>query len=94
LLSIAPFVDEAEAWAIADHTRYGLRTYLHTKEPDRPYAFAKRLQVGYIMNNVFASMAPFGGYKHSGFGSTGRSPGMEEYPQVKNIFVVRCERQL
>jgi aldehyde dehydrogenase (NAD+) len=38
-----------------------------------------------------APTAPFGGYKQSGFGRVGGWAVMEEYLQVKNIFVARRE---
>lgn len=92
VLSITPFADDSEALAIANGTRYGLGAFLHTRDLDRAHAFAERLEAGYISINGFASMAPtapFGGYKQSGFGRTGGWAGLEEYLQVKNVFVAR-----
>ncbi|MCM2459327.1 aldehyde dehydrogenase [Pseudomonas sp. CG7] len=94
VLAITPFADDAEALAIANGTRYGLGAYLHTQDIDRAHAFAEQLEAGYINVNGFASMAPmspFGGYKQSGFGRVGGWAGMEEYLQLKNVFVARRE---
>ena len=92
VLSITPFADDAEALAIANGTRYGLGAYLHTNDLDRAHAFAERLDAGYLNINGFASMAPgapFGGYRQSGFGRVGGWAGMEEYLQLKSVFVAR-----
>jgi aldehyde dehydrogenase (NAD+) len=97
VLSITPFADDAEALAIANGTRYGLGAYLHTNDLDRAHAFAERLDAGYVNINGFASMAPsapFGGYRQSGFGRVGGWAGMEEYLQIKNVFVARRENRL
>ncbi len=97
VLAIVPFKDDAEALAIANGTRYGLGAYLHTRDLDRAHAFAERLEAGYVNINGFASMAataPFGGYKQSGFGRVGGWAGMEEYLQLKNVFVARREVRL
>ncbi|MGF6384893.1 aldehyde dehydrogenase family protein [Paraburkholderia atlantica] len=94
VLSITPFADDAEALAIANGTRYGLGAYLHTNDLDRAHAFAERLDAGYVNINGFAAMAPgapFGGYRQSGFGRVGGWAGMEEYLQLKNVFVARRE---
>ncbi len=92
VLSITPFADDAEALAIANGTRYGLGAYLHTSDLDRAHRFAERLEAGYVNINGFAFMAPsapFGGYKQSGFGRAGGWAGMEEFLQLKNVFVAR-----
>lgn len=92
VLSITKFTDDAEALAIANGTRYGLGAYLHTRDLDRALGFAERLEAGYVNINGFASMAPmapFGGYKQSGFGRVGGWAGMEEYLQTKNVFIAK-----
>ncbi|WP_022980833.1 aldehyde dehydrogenase, partial [Ideonella sp. B508-1] len=92
VLSITPFTDDEEALVIANGTRYGLGAYLHTRDLDRAHGIAERLEAGYVSINGFAGMAPmapFGGYKQSGFGRVGGWAGMEEYLQLKNVFIAR-----
>lgn len=92
VLSITQFADDAEALRIANGTRYGLGAYLHTRDLDRALTFAEQLEAGTVHINGFASMtpiAPFGGYKQSGFGRVGGWAGMEEYLQTKNVFIAR-----
>ena len=92
VLAVTPFANDSEALAIANGTRYGLGAYLHTCDLDRAHHFAEQLEAGYVNINGFASMAPmapFGGYKQSGFGRVGGWAGMEEYLQTKNVFVAR-----
>lgn len=92
VLAITPFETEEEALAIANGTRYGLGAYLHTRDIDRAQAFAEKLEAGYVNVNGFAMMAPtapFGGYKQSGVGRAGGRLGLEEFLQVKNVFIAR-----
>lgn len=92
VLAITPFEDEDEALAIANGTRYGLGAYLHTRDLDRAHRLAAQLEAGYVNINGFAMMspdAPFGGYRQSGFGRTGGRHGLEEFLQLKNVFIAR-----
>ena len=92
VLAVSRFESDEEALAIANGTRYGLGAYLHTHNLDRAHAFADQLEAGYVNINGFAMMAPmspFGGYKQSGFGRVGGFAGIEEYMQIKNVFVAR-----
>jgi aldehyde dehydrogenase (NAD+) len=88
VLSIIRFKDEDDAVAIANHSRYGLAAYLHTKDLSRAHRVAEDLEAGWIAVNSFPPMlptAPFGGVKSSGFGREGGRAGIEEYLHPKNI---------
>jgi aldehyde dehydrogenase (NAD+) len=90
VLSVLRFSDEADVVAKANDSRYGLAAYLHTKDVGRAHRVAQAMDAGYVSVNGFSGMsptAPFGGYKQSGFGREGGRAGIEEWLQMKNIFV-------
>lgn len=88
VLSILPYEDEDEAVRIANDTPYGLSGYVSSSDLDKARAIAAKLQAGmvHINNAHMDSMAPFGGYKHSGNGREWGPHGMEEYLETKAVF--------
>lgn len=90
VLSIIRFKTEEEALALANDTRYGLAGYVHTNDLGRAHRVAGGLEAGYIGVNAFPSMAataPFGGWKHSGYGREGGRISVEEFLRPKNIHI-------
>jgi len=90
VLSMIRFKTEEEAVALANDTDYGLAGYVHTNDLRRAHRVAGGLEAGYIGVNAFPPMpvqAPFGGWKQSGSGREGGRAGIEEFLQVKNVYV-------
>jgi aldehyde dehydrogenase (NAD+) len=91
VLSVIPFRDEAEALEIANGTRYGLVASVWTKDVSRAVRLAREIQAGQVSINTTGSRgvigAPFGGYKHSGFGRTMSAESILEYTQVKTVVI-------
>jgi succinate-semialdehyde dehydrogenase/glutarate-semialdehyde dehydrogenase len=90
LVSIQPFADDAEALRLANDTEYGLASYFYTKDINRLFCVAETLQFGMVAVNtpVIASEAsPFGGIKASGFGREGSRHGIEDYLELKTVWV-------
>jgi aldehyde dehydrogenase (NAD+) len=87
VLSILPYDTEAEAIAIANDTIYGLAGGVWSADPDRAMRVARRMRTGQVDVNgaKFNPLAPFGGYKRSGFGREFGKYGLEEYLQIKAI---------
>jgi aldehyde dehydrogenase (NAD+) len=89
VLAITPFDSEEEAVALANDTAFGLAAYLHTNDISRVLRVAERLDVGNVAVNggaaIAAPIAPFGGFKDSGYGKEGGRAGIEEFLRVKNI---------
>ncbi|MFB8343874.1 aldehyde dehydrogenase family protein [Brucella cytisi] len=87
VLSIIPFTDEEEAIAIANHTDYGLTSYVQSNDGERRNRMARRLQVGMVEMNGSprGAGAPFGGVRHSGGAREGGVWGLEEYLTVKSV---------
>lgn len=84
------FKTEEEVVALANHTSYGLGSFLYTKDNARIWRICDQLQYGMVGVNEssFATeVAPFGGIKHSGFGREGSHLGIEEFTQVKTLHI-------
>lgn len=88
VLSIIPYEDEDDAVRIANDTPYGLSGYVTSADLGRARAIAARLRTGMVHINSASldSMAPFGGYKHSGNGREWGEHGLEEFLEVKSVF--------
>ena len=88
VLSIIPYENEDDAVRIANDTPYGLSGYVFSGDLERARAIAARLRTGmvHINNASLDSLAPFGGYKHSGNGREWGAHGMEEFLEVKSVY--------
>jgi succinate-semialdehyde dehydrogenase/glutarate-semialdehyde dehydrogenase len=91
---IATFRDEEEAVARANDTKYGLASYVYTRDLDRAIRVLERLDAGMVGLNqglVSNAAAPFGGIKHSGFGREGGPEGLAEYLETKYVALAAGE---
>ncbi|WP_199510638.1 aldehyde dehydrogenase family protein [Nucisporomicrobium flavum] len=86
VLSIIPFDDDDHAVRIANNSRYGLAGGVWGS-PERALAVARRMRTGAVDLNgaPFNPVAPFGGYKQSGFGRELGVHGLTEFQQTKAI---------
>lgn len=90
VLSVLCFDTEEEAVKRANCTPYGLAAGIMSSNLRRAHRVADRLQAGivWINNyNVFLPEVPFGGYKMSGFGRENGLACLENYSQLKSIYV-------
>ncbi|MGE0741741.1 MAG: aldehyde dehydrogenase [Hyphomonadaceae bacterium] len=90
VLAITTFKDDDEVLTKANDSIYGLGAYVHTKDLTRAHRFAAKLKAGAISVNSGVPMAPntpFGGYLQSGFGREGGKAGLDEFLQLKNVFI-------
>jgi acyl-CoA reductase-like NAD-dependent aldehyde dehydrogenase len=87
VLSIIPYSDEDEAVRIANDTPYGLAGAVWAGDLERAKAVARKIRTGQVDVNggSFNAMAPFGGYKQSGYGRELGSYGFEEFLEVKSM---------
>ncbi len=90
VLSVLKFRDEAEVIAQANATRFGLAAGAFTRDIGRALRVAKRLRAGIAWINTYRAVspvAPFGGYKMSGYG---RESGLEtvlDYTRPKTVWI-------
>lgn len=88
VLCIITYETVEEAIEIANDTKYGLSSAVFGPD-DKVMNVAKRIKAGEVLINDGSSPsgAPFGGYKHSGFGREGGKYGLEEFLEIKALFL-------
>jgi betaine-aldehyde dehydrogenase len=88
--AVIPFSDEAEAIRIANDTPYGLAAAVWSRDIFRAFRVVKALRTGIVWVNHMQPTyveAPWGGYKHSGFGRELGPWGIEEYLETKQVHI-------
>jgi aldehyde dehydrogenase (NAD+) len=85
VLAIQPYDDEEDAIRIANATDYGLAGGVWSGDEEHAQRVARRLRTGQVEINggAFNPLAPFGGYKRSGYGRELGRHGLEEFLTVK-----------
>jgi aldehyde dehydrogenase (NAD+) len=90
VLCAIKFRDEEEAVRIANSTIYGLVAAVWTRDVKRAHRVASEIKAGSVWINTyngFDSASPFGGYKQSGFGRDLGYYALEQYTNVKSVWV-------
>jgi acyl-CoA reductase-like NAD-dependent aldehyde dehydrogenase len=90
VLAVLRFRTEDEVVAMANDTDFGLASYIQTRDLGTAHRVAARLEAGMVNVNGFYNAnpgSPFGGYKQSGSGREGGRWGIDEFLQVKNVFM-------
>ncbi|WP_191559652.1 aldehyde dehydrogenase family protein [Metabacillus idriensis] len=88
VLSIIKYSDEEEAIKMANDTIYGLAAGVWTRDVNKAYEAARKLQAGVVWINdwhMLRNDAPFGGYKQSGIGREMGQHSLDAYTQVKHV---------
>ncbi|GGD12863.1 aldehyde dehydrogenase family protein [Pyruvatibacter mobilis] len=92
VLPVIKYSDPEDAVARANASPYGLGGSVWSKDTDRAYALADKMDAGTIWVNKHAEldpMIPFGGSKMSGVGTELGADGLEEFTQLKIINIAR-----
>jgi len=90
VLATLTFQDENDAVSIGNSTIYGLAAAVWSRDVKKAIRAAKALKAGTVWinaYNLYDPGLPFGGYKESGFGRERGHYALEEYSQVKSIWV-------
>jgi betaine-aldehyde dehydrogenase len=88
--SVIPFDDEKDALRIANDTYFGLAAAVWTRDIFRALRVVKNLRAGIVWVNHMQPTyveAPWGGYKQSGIGHELGKWGVEEYLNVKQVYI-------
>ncbi len=84
------FQEEDEAVRFANATPYGLAAYFYSRDLARVFRVTERLEFGIVGVNdgiISTELAPFGGVKESGLGREGSRHGVEEFLEMKYMFL-------
>ena len=90
VVSVMSFDSEAEALELANGSDFGLAGAVWTNDIRRGHRVAGRLKAGTVWINAYRTLAasvPFGGFKKSGLGRENGRIGLEEFTEVKSIWV-------
>lgn len=90
VLPVASFDTDDEAVRMANDTKYGLGSYIYTKDKKKALKIASQIDAGMVSTNnasYLQACSPFGGYKDSGIGREHGKFGFAELTQVKIVAI-------
>jgi succinate-semialdehyde dehydrogenase/glutarate-semialdehyde dehydrogenase len=84
------FTSDDEVIELANGTSSGLAAYFYSRDIGRIWRVAEALEFGLVGINegvISTEVAPFGGVKESGLGREGSHHGIEEFLEIKYMFM-------
>ncbi|GEN33929.1 aldehyde dehydrogenase family protein [Aneurinibacillus danicus] len=90
VVAAMPFEDLDEVIRRANNSEFGLAAGLWTQDVKKAHYVANELKAGTVWvncYNVFDAASPFGGYKQSGIGREMGSYALENYTEVKSVWI-------
>jgi len=90
VLSALRFGDEDEAVRFANDTRFGLGAGVFTRDVARALRVSRRIRSGIVWVNTYRAIspiAPFGGFKQSGYGREAGVDAIRDYTRTKSVWI-------
>jgi acyl-CoA reductase-like NAD-dependent aldehyde dehydrogenase len=90
VLAAVRFATEEDAIATANSVPYGLAAGVWTRDLQRAHRVARALEAGTVWVNTYRAVSPaspFGGYKASGYGRENWHGTIDEYTQIKSVWI-------
>ena len=90
VISAIPFRDVDDLIQRANATMFGLGSGVWTRDVSKAHRLAKAIRAGSVWVNCYQAMdpaVPFGGYKMSGYGRESGLQHLEEYLNVKAVWI-------
>jgi aldehyde dehydrogenase (NAD+) len=90
VMSVLRFGNEAEAYAIANDSEYGLGAGVWTNDLGLAYRASRALRTGQVWVNTYQMGYPtvaYGGVKASGHGRMQGRPTIEELTHIKSVWM-------
>jgi acyl-CoA reductase-like NAD-dependent aldehyde dehydrogenase len=90
VVALIPFKDEDDAVLQGNDTFYGLAAGVWTRDVSKAHRVARAIRAGTVWvncYNVFDAIAPFGGYKQSGYGRELGRYALDLYTHVKSVWM-------
>jgi len=90
VLAVIPFGTEEEVIAAANDTKYGLVAGLWTASVSRALRVSQQIEAGLVSVNTFRPVhwsLPYGGWKMSGIGRENGMAAIEEYTELRTVFI-------
>jgi aldehyde dehydrogenase (NAD+) len=90
VISAIPFDDIEEVITRGNRTNFGLGSGVWTQDVSKAHRLARSLRAGSVWINCYQAMdpaVPFGGYKMSGYGRESGKQHVEEYLNVKAVWI-------
>ena len=90
VVSALKFTDEAHALQLANDSRFGLAAGVFTADIGRALRITKGIRSGIVWVNTYrmvSPLAPFGGYKDSGYGRESGLEAIYDYTRPKTVWL-------
>jgi aldehyde dehydrogenase (NAD+) len=90
VISAIPFTDVDEVIKRGNATTFGLGSGVWTRDVSKAHRLARAIRAGSVWVNCYQAMdpaVPFGGYKMSGYGRESGLQHVEEYLNVKAVWI-------